>query len=202
MKQYGYANNMVLPNSNVVIELGDLDRFVSAPVYALAQTLFPEISGKNPMIVSWMTCRGAMGQVWSCTTFGKPLFFFFSILFHMFCHSCQKSTLKIWKVYRKLYYFDCGMYQPGAQGHQKSNRSFEEHGTALSLLTYAGLIFGDRKGQKMSSVPNFSNWVGLFTRLKIRRELAFVLTLVSRSHYFILTKCIEFRYSLRLCSGM
>ena len=35
MKQYGYANNMVLPSSNYLIHLGNPDRFVSAPVYAL-----------------------------------------------------------------------------------------------------------------------------------------------------------------------
>ena len=36
MKQYGYANNMVLPN-NRRHNLGNPDRFVSAPVYTLAQ---------------------------------------------------------------------------------------------------------------------------------------------------------------------
>jgi hypothetical protein len=36
MKQYGYANNMVLSNSSYLIHLGNPDRFVLAPVYALA----------------------------------------------------------------------------------------------------------------------------------------------------------------------
>ena len=35
MKQYGYANNMVLSNSNYRIHLCNPDRFVSVPVYAL-----------------------------------------------------------------------------------------------------------------------------------------------------------------------
>jgi AP endonuclease-1 len=32
MEQYGYANNMALPNSNYLIHLGNPDRFVSDPV--------------------------------------------------------------------------------------------------------------------------------------------------------------------------
>ena len=36
MKKYGYANNMVLCKSNLFLHIGNPNRFVSAPVYALA----------------------------------------------------------------------------------------------------------------------------------------------------------------------
>lgn len=37
MKQYGYANNMVLPHGNYLINLGNPDRFVQPQIYTLAQ---------------------------------------------------------------------------------------------------------------------------------------------------------------------
>ena len=61
-----------------------------------------------------------------------------------------------------------------------------------------------RRGQKMSSAPGFPIWLGSLPRLKIRRGLESVLTLVSRYTllFFILTKCFQSLYRFCLCSGM
>ena len=44
MNQYGYASNMVLPHSNYLINLGNPDRFVQQPFYALPRMrpLYPQ----------------------------------------------------------------------------------------------------------------------------------------------------------------
>ena len=77
--------------------------------------------------------------------------------------------------------------------------------TALSLPILTRRIFWThRKGQKVSSAPSFPIWLASMPRLKIRRELASVLTLVGRYTLLfpILTKWIEFLYRFCICSGM
>ena len=72
-------------------------------------------------------------------------------------------------------------------------------------FTQGWFFWTHRKEQKMSSAPSFPIWLASLPRLKIRRELASVLTLVSRRYtllFPILTKRIEFLYRLCLCSGM
>lgn len=62
MKQYGYANNMVLPHGNYLINLGNPDKFVPLGFYIYAlpaanttHVFFPAISEKSLMNVFWMT---------------------------------------------------------------------------------------------------------------------------------------------------
>ena len=77
MKQYGYANNLVMPISKHH-HLGNPDRFVSAaPVYALVvltRRFSPVRTGKNPMNVYWMTCSCVGLELYNIW---YSLFFFF-----------------------------------------------------------------------------------------------------------------------------
>ena len=193
---------MVLPNSKHH-HLGSPDMFVSAPSSRFQSTneqeRFPPRK-KRENGCKHLCC--AKRWVWTCTTLSiSPLFFllFIRLIFmpkaqtpYIIKFSPEDLLLSSRKVSTK-------------HGHQNYNNSLEKHGTALSLPIHKRLIFWThRKGQKTSSAPSFPIWLASLPRLKIRRELASVLTLVSRYTLLfpILTKWIEFLYRFCLCSGM
>ena len=109
-------------------------------------------------------------RVWSCTTLSiTPLFFLFFIRL-IFMPKAQTPYII--------------NFLPEDLLLSSRKNSFEKRGTALSLPIHKMLIFWThRKGQKTSSAPSFPIWLASLPRLKIR-ELASVLTLVSRYTLF------------------